>query len=468
MAKQPELTERRAEVARNAKAFFDAAVESQNKGDLKAAITGYNKTLALAPGYVSALNNLGVALRKERKLDAAIACYRRALERDPKNTQTLSNFGNALKDAGQHKESIEMFRRAMELNPTDAGMVYNFGITLKDAGLIDEALDVLDQARKLNPDLPDIRWDIALGHLVKGDLEKGWPAYESRWELAYTPNLRFPDKQWNGKKVKGTIVIATEQGYGDAIQFARYAPLVRKKCSRLVLECREGIEELLGTVDGIDEVVTRGKKLPEFDAYIPLLSLPHVLKTKITTIPKTFPYLHVDPAKKARCHELLRPLGNRFKVGIVWAGSPSHKNDHNRSVSFNNFLELLRVSGIALLSLQKGERVVDLTESGCGALVSNLDPAIKDFTDTAAFVSELDLVIMCDSSVAHLAGALGKPVWTLIPYAPDWRWLTSREDTPWYPSMRLFRQSEPGRWDDVFENLIAALKKTVAEHAAQA
>ncbi len=235
MAKQPELTERRAEVARNAKAFFDAAVESQNKGDLKAAITGYNKTLALAPGYVSALNNLGVALRKERKLDAAIACYRRALERDPKNTQTLSNFGNALKDAGQHKESIEMFRRAMELNPTDAGMVYNFGITLKDAGLIDEALDVLDQARKLNPDLPDIRWDIALGHLVKGDLEKGWPAYESRWELAYTPNLRFPDKQWNGKKVKGTIVIATEQGYGDAIQFARYAPLVRKKCSRLVL-----------------------------------------------------------------------------------------------------------------------------------------------------------------------------------------------------------------------------------------
>lgn len=215
-------------------------------------------------------------------------------------------------------------------------------------------------------------------------------------------------------------------------------------------------------------MVTRGKKLPEFDAYIPLLSLPHVLKTKITTIPKTFPYLHVDLAKKARCHELLRPLGNRFKVGIVWAGSPSHKNDHNRSVSFNNFLELLRVSGIALLSLQKGERVVDLTESGCGALVSNLDPAIKDFTDTAAFVSELDLVIMCDSSVAHLAGALGKPVWTLIPYAPDWRWLTSREDTPGYPSMRLFRQSEPGRWDDVFENLIAALKKTVAEHAVQA
>jgi tetratricopeptide (TPR) repeat protein len=317
VAKEPNTTDRRAELAKQAKSHFDEAVQAQNRGDLKAAISRYNKTLALAPGYVSALNNLGVALRKERKLDSAIACYRRALERDPNNTQTLSNFGNALKDAGRQKESIEMFRRAMELDPDDAGMVYNFGITLKDAGLIDEALDVLEKARKLNPDLPDIRWDIALGHLVKGDLAHGWPAYESRWELSYTPNLRFPDRQWNGKKVNGTIVMATEQGYGDAIQFVRYAPLVRKKCSRLVLECREGIEDLLGTAEGIDEVVTRGKKLPEFDAYIPLLSLPNVLKTKMTTIPGNFPYLAVDPAKRARCRELLRPLGNRFKVGIV-------------------------------------------------------------------------------------------------------------------------------------------------------
>jgi len=451
-------------VAKRAKGYFDEAVEAQNSGDLEAAIAGYNRTLSLAPGYVSALNNLGVALRKERKLDAAIACYRRALERDPDNTQTLSNFGNALKDAGRHKESIEMFRRAMKLNPSDAGMVYNFGITLKDAGLIDESLDVLDQARELNPDLADIRWDIALAHLVKGDFENGWPAYESRWELSYTPNLRFPDQQWNGRKVKGTIVMATEQGYGDAIQFVRYAPMVRKKCSRLVLECREGIEDLLGTVNGIDEVVTRGKKLPDFDAYVPLLSLPRVLKTKFTKISKDTPYLNVEQAKKAQCRELLRPLGNRFKVGIVWAGSPTHKNDHNRSLAFEHFLELLKVPGVALLSLQKGERVKELTGSGCGALVSNLDPAIKDFTDTAAFVSELDLVIMCDSSVAHLASALGKPVWTLIPYAPDWRWLTGRDDSPWYPTMRLFRQSEPSRWDDVFENIVAALHKTVAEH----
>lgn len=467
MADQPKKPTPREEAAKRAKALFAEAVSAHNAGETELAIERYNKVLQIAPGYISALNNLGVSLRKVHKLDQAIACYRRAMERDPRNVQTLSNFGNALKDAGRHAESLDMFRRAMEVDPSDAGMVYNFGITLKDAGLIDEAIEIFKRAQKLNPDLPDIGWDLALAYLVKGDFAQGWPAYEARWALNYTPDLRFPERQWDGKRVKGTLLLATEQGFGDAIQFVRYAPMVRKLADRVVLECREGLETLFSGMDGVDEVVVRGARLPAFDAFMPLLSLPRVLKTSLDTIPAQMPYLKIDPQRRARAHQLLAPLGSRLKVGIVWGGSPGHRNDANRSLAFENFLELLRVPNIALISLQKGERVAELDTSGCGALVSNLDVAINDFADTAAFAAELDLIIMCDSSVAHLAGALNRPVWVLLPYAPDWRWLLGRSDSPWYPSMRLFRQREPKQWDGVFREVVSALRETAARHEAE-
>ena len=468
MASEPTTPTPREEAARRAKALFAEAVKAQNDGKTELAIERYNAVLSIAPGYVSALNNLGVSLRKLHKLDQAIACYRRALERDPRNVQTLSNFGNALKDAGRHAESLDMFRRAMEADPSDAGMVYNFGITLKDAGLIDESIEIFKRAQKLNPGLPDIGWDLALAYLVKGDFAHGWPAYEARWLLNYTPDLRYPDRQWDGKPIKGTLLLSTEQGYGDAIQFVRYARTVRPMVGRVVLECREGLETLFRDVAGIDEVIVRGNPLPAFEAFLPLLSLPRVLKTKLSTIPADFPYLKADPVRRERASQLLAPLGRRLKVGIVWGGSPGHRNDANRSLAFENFLELLRVPNLALISLQKGERVAELAASGCGALISNLDPAINDFADTAAFAAELDLIIMCDSSVAHLAGALGKPVWVLLPFAPDWRWLLDRSDSPWYPSMRLFRQSEPKRWDDVFRQVVAALREVAERHAGQA
>jgi ADP-heptose:LPS heptosyltransferase len=188
-----------------------------------------------------------------------------------------------------------------------------------------------------------------------------------------------------------------------------------------------------------------------------------VLGTRLDTIPAEVPYLKVDEARRTWAHGLLAPLGQRFRVGIVWGGSPSHRNDANRSLRFEDFLELLRVQNLALISLHKGERVAELAASGCGALVTSLDPVLNDFADTAAVLGELDLVIMCDSSVAHLAGALERPVWVLMPYAPDWRWLLGRDDSPWYPTMRLFRQSEPKRWDDVFDRVVAALRLASAE-----
>ena len=466
MANEPSKPTPREEAAKRAKTLFAQAVKAQNAGDLPAAIEGYNAVLAIAPGYLSALNNLGVSLRKQNKVDQAIACYRRALERDPRSVQTLSNFGNALKDAGRHAESLDMFRRAMEVDPGDAGMVYNFGITLKDAGLIDESIEIFKRAAKLNPELPDIGWDLALAYLVKGDFARGWPAYEARWALNYTPDLRYPERQWDGRPMKGTLLLATEQGFGDAIQFVRYAPIVRPMVDRLVLECREGLETLFRGVEGIDEVIVRGNRLPAFDAFMPLMSLPRVLKTTMKTIPAEVPYLPVDPVRRERARQILAPLGKRLKVGIVWGGSPGHRNDANRSLVFENFLELLRAPNIALISLQKGERVAELRDSGCGALVSNLDPAINDFADTAAFAAELDLIVMCDSSVAHLAGALGRPVWVLLPYSPDWRWLLERSDSPWYPTMRLFRQSEPKRWDDVFRQVAQALREVAVQHTA--
>lgn len=467
MADEPNQPTPRKEAAKRAKALFAEAVKAHNAGDTELAIETYNKVLQIAPGYISALNNLGVSLRKVHKLDQAIACYRRAMEREPRNVQTLSNFGNALKDAGRHAEALDMFRRAMEVAPDDAGMVYNFAITLKDAGLIDESIEIFKRAQRLNPDLPDIGWDLALAYLVKGDFARGWPAYEARWSLSYTPDLRFPDRHWDGKKRKGTLLLATEQGFGDAIQFVRYAPMVRHLVDRVVLECREELESLFKGIDGVDEVVVRGSRLPGFDAFLPLMSLPRVLKTRLETIPAAVPYLKVDPAKRERAHQILAPLGQRLKVGFVWGGSPGHRNDANRSLAFEDFLELLRVPNIALVSLQKGERVTELAASGCSALVSNLDAAIDDFADTAAFAAELDLIVMCDSSVAHLAGALDCPVWVLLPYAPDWRWMLGRNDSPWYPSMRLFRQREPKQWAGVFREVVGALRETAARHDAE-
>lgn len=446
--------------------LFEEGLRSQNEGQLAEAVRLYNECLILAPGYQPALNNLGVALRKARRFEASIACYRRLLEQDSSNVQTLSNLGNVLKDAGRHEEALGYFEHAMKLNPDDVATLYNLGIALKDAGFISDAIEVYKRCLAQTPEDTKIKWDLALAQLCVGDLANGWTNYESRWFLEDGAGPPFADKRWNGEDLDGTILLAAEQGFGDAIQFVRYAGLVKKRCRRVVLKCREELRTLFETVEGIDEIVTTEDELPSFDAFMPLLSLPGVFGTTLSNVPSTVPYFQIDGEKRQKAKNILAPLGKRLRVGIVWGGSPGHLNDYNRSLKFVDFMCLLEVPNLALLSLQVGDRVDDIRKSGCGSLVTNLSPLIEDYNDTAAIVAELDLVIMCDSSVAHLAGAIGKPVWVLLPYAPDWRWLTKRSDSPWYPSMKLYRQSHPKRWDDVFRRVVEDLRILIDERSA--
>jgi hypothetical protein len=437
----------------------------QQADRLGEAVEAYNRVLAVEPTHGGALNNLGVALRRLERFAEAVACYRRALEIDPRNSQALSNLGNALKDLHRLDEAIATLRRADAVKPNDAGIVYNLGIALKDAGRLDEALAAYDRALALRPDDPDIPWDIALALLTKPNFAKGWPAYEARWGLKDNPPRPFPQPRWHGEELGGRrILLTSEQGFGDTLQFIRYVPLVKAKGGHVIVEARGPLMRLVRSVEGVDEVVDRDARTPPaFDVHCPLLSLPMVFRTDLSSIPSTIPYLAPPPGLGAAFDAFLAPAGDRLKVGLVWSGSTTFKNNRNRATSLESFLPLLEVPGVAFVSLQKGPPLQELSTCGCRSLILDADPLLQDFADTAALIQRLDLVIMTDSAVAHLSGALGRPVWVLLCFAADWRWLTRREDSPWYPSMRLFRQRTAGRWDDVFVRVKDELAKLAAK-----
>jgi hypothetical protein len=297
--------------------------------------------------------------------------------------------------------------------------------------------------------------------LLAGKLEEGWKRYEWRWQKAdYIQYKReFAQPQWDGKDIKGkTICLHAEQGFGDAIQFIRYAPLVAKNGARVIVEAPYPLIDLFKTVEGIDMLVKRGDSLPDFDVHCPILTLPMLFKTSMQSIPASVPYIHSDPARKSRWTERLSAGKKRLKVGIAWSGNPDHKNDRNRSISFAMLRPIAEMPQVSLYSLQKGivssEIEAQIQEAG----MIDYTGDIGDFADTAALIDNLDLIISVDTSVAHLAGALGKNVWVLLPYAPDWRWLLGRNDSPWYPTMRLYRQSLPGDWEGVVKEVFKDIK----------
>ncbi len=449
-----------------AHALFNEAFEAQRAERLDDAIGAYNRLLAFAPRYLAAYNNLGVALRRTNRFAEAVACYRRSLEFEPDNAQALSNLGNALKDLHRLDEAIAALRRAAALKPDDAGILYNFGIALKDAGRLDEALALYARAAKLRPEDPDIPWDIALALLTKPDFARGWPAYEARWGLKDNPPPKLAQPRWDGSPLDGRrILVTSEQGFGDSLQFARFFPKVKALGGHVIAETREPLARLLASVDGVDEVAPRDKPLPPFDVHVPLLSLPLLFKTDLARLPGRVPYLAAPAGLDQKFRDFLAPAAGRLKVGLVWSGSTTFKNNRNRATSLESLLGLLEVPGVAFVSLQKGPPKAELDACGCRGLILDADPLLDDFADTAALIGELDLVIMTDSAVAHLAGALGKPVWVLLCFAADWRWLKDRDDSPWYPSLRLFRQKTPGRWDDVFARVKAELAKLAGGRA---
>lgn len=453
--------ERNALREREAIRMFQRAAASHRAGDMAAAIDAYGKSLLLNPKQPDVYNNMGVALRSQGKLEAAIACYRRSLVLKPNNAGVYSNMGNALRESGRLETAMASHQQAVKLSPKSPEAYYNLGLVLRDLGQTDAALSCFDRALGLDENHVDCQWDRALTLLEMGKLKEGFAAYECRWNLERSPPRNFDVPMWDGSDLKGkTVLVHHEQGFGDMIQFARYLPMIKDRGGQVVVEAQPELAQLIGTVKGVDKVFNRDQKPPKHDFYIPMMSLAHVFDTNLKTIPATVPYL-TPPDPNAV--QLPTNLGRIKRVGIAWAGSPTHRNDRNRSAGFKHFIELLGLPGISVFSLQKGPASRDIATFGCDALVNNLAGRVGDFADTAAVLSQLDMVITVDTALAHLAGAMGKPVWVAVPFAPDWRWMRGTDTSPWYPSMRLFRQKRHGAWEGVFANIRRAMRDEIAE-----
>lgn len=452
-----------------ADAWFNLGVLHYTHKNFPAAEMAYRQFLALRPGSVEAHYNLGAVLHDQNKLDEAKAEYLRALALKSDLFDAHRGIGNILMHERDYAAAVDRYRQALVLKPDDAELKNNLGVVLQKLNRLDEALACFREALQCLPEHINAHFNLALVLLLKGNFVEGWAEYEWRRRIKGRTLDILEQSEWDGASFAGkTILIRAEQGFGDTFQFIRYVSLVKACGGRVIFECQAGLQRLLRSVEGIDEITQKtatGKVLGQFDTYIPLLSLPRVFHTDLDSVPAQVPYLEPEPWLAERWRARLAADRN-LKIGFVWAGRPTHEDDRNRSAVLSDFLKLAHAAGIRLYSLQKGSPVDALASVPPGAAVTNLDAELEDFADTAAAIASLDLVISVDTSVAHLAGALGKPVWVLLPYAPDWRWLMEREDSPWYPTMRLFRQPQSGNWDAVFEQVSAALAEMVsARHA---
>ncbi|HEY9647172.1 MAG TPA: tetratricopeptide repeat protein, partial [Chroococcidiopsis sp.] len=482
-----------------ADALYLLGLVANRQQQLSTAIAFYQRTLALLPDP-QVYNDLGNALQRQNRYDEAIPCYQQAIARKPDYAAAYSNMGAAYQELKQFEPSIAAYHQALALRPHYADAHYNLGNTYRSQGDFEQAIACYQQAIALNPrylaafnnaglcyhdladpdtaiaqyraalamdaNYADAHLNLGLSLLLLGNLVEGFAEYEWRWRVNapdFRPPPPFSQPRWQGDDLSGqTILLQAEQGLGDTLQFVRYVPLVAKQCDRLILEVQPPLAPLLANLPGVDQLIIQGQPLPEFDTYAPLLSLPHILgmltDQSATAIPAAVPYLVLDPSAAVALPvpDALAATPH-LKVGIVWAGNPTHRGDRYRSATVEDFEPLLALEAIAFYSLQVGTRADDILPYRDRYAIHDLSPSLKDFADTAAAIQQLDLVITVDTSVAHLAGALGKPVWVLLTHAPDWRWMLHREDSPWYPTARLFRQTQRGDWSTVIERVKAAL-----------
>jgi tetratricopeptide (TPR) repeat protein len=427
----------------------------------------YERALQIRPDYAEIHHNLGNLFREENRIDEALACYRRALQLRPDYAKAHINQGVALVARGDIEAAVRSLERGVELQPDFAEAHSSLGTALSVQGKLDEAIVRYERAIALKPDYPDAHWNRSLARLLQGDFARGWADYEWRWRCKRTlPLPAFKQPRWDGSQLKGrTILLYAEQGLGDTLQFIRYVSLVQARGGRVVVQCQDGLLPLLSRCAGIDQLVGWTAAAPAFDIWTPLLSVPGLLQTTVETIAAKVPYLFPDPELVAHWRRELAPVRG-FRVGIAWQGSPRHAWDRHRSVPMALFEPLARIDGVRLVSLQQNHGTVQLKALAAKFPVVSLgelvDKTTGAFMDTAAIIANLDLVISIDSAIAHLAGGLGAPAWVALHYTPDWRWLLHRDDSPWYPTLRLFRQSSVGDWPSVFARMANALREPAA------
>ena len=439
--------------ALNSLGRFDEAIPSCRRG------------LALRPDYPLAHNNLGNALAQTGQREEAIACYERAIALAPTYAEAHNNLGNMLLKDERWDNAIACYGRALALQPDYAEAHSNLGHAFAGKAEFDRALHSYRRAVAFRPDFADGHWHLARLLLLLGQYQEGWREYEWRWGSAANRSRRprFPTAPWDGAPAPGrTILLHAEQGLGDTIQFLRYASLAAGQCGRVIVECQPELNFFLQGIDGVAQIITHGEPLPAFDLHCPLISLPLAFNTTLETIPAQIPYLRADAHRIDQWRRRLKDAKG-LKVGLVWAGNPRLDQpatdfmDRRRSMRLSQFSALVPLSGIVFVSLQKGGPAQQALTPPAGMKLLDWTGELNDLADTAALVEALDLVISVDTSVAHLAGALGKPVWLLNRFDTCWRWLMEREDTPWYPTMRIFRQQSAGDWDSVLQRVAAEL-----------
>jgi tetratricopeptide (TPR) repeat protein len=442
-----------------ADAYSNLANALTSNGQLDQAVTACRQAIDLNPNLPEAHNNLGNALKDKGEIDQAIAAHRQAIALNPRLAEAHYNLGNALRDKGELGKAIAAYRQAIAVKPNYVDAHVNLGDALKEQGQLDEAIAAFRQAIVLRPGFAEVHSNLALALLTRGHFQEGWQEFEWRWKCEDSPALgNLAQPLWEGRPLEGrTILLHAEQGLGDAIQFIRYLPLVEQRGGRLVILCHTQLQRLFQANAGRWQVVTQAQPLPAFDLHCPLVSLPRVFGTNLGNIPKESPYLHADAEEARKWQDRLAKHSPLVKVGLVWAGRPAHTNDRNRSMKLARLAPLGQAPGVRFFSLQKGEAAAEAKTPPLGMELVDWTQELKDFADTAALIANLDLVIAVDTAVAHLAGAMGKPVWTLLPFVPDWRWMLQRQDSPWYPTMRLFRQPCRGDWDSVIARVVDAL-----------
>ncbi len=426
------------------------------------ALASYDRVLSARPDFAEAHSNRGSVLERFERLDEALTSYDRALALRPDYPTALYNHGNVLKALKRYDEALASYDRAIALRPDYADVHNNRGQALREMMRYNEALASYDRALALQPRHVMAHCNAASVRLLTGDFGRGWPDYEWRWlkESVVRAHRNFAQPLWRGDAIAGkTILLHAEQGLGDTIQFCRYVPLVAARGARVVLEVQKPLVGLMSGL-GAAQVVAKGDSLPDFDLHCPLLSLPLAFGTRLDTIPSAQAYL-VAPTAQSMQWQTRLAAGLRPRIGLAWSGRTGHERDRERSIGLRAFLPLLK-TGAAIVSVQKEVRTEDaklLRE--CGDIFHAGDE-LTDFSDTAGLMTQLDLLISVDTSVAHLAGALGKPVWILVTHVPDWRWLLERDDSPWYPTARLFRQDATCAWEGAIARVLTAARGFVA------
>ena len=428
------------------------------------ATTCFEKAITIRPDFFQAHYNLGISLQEVGKIEQAISHYQHAISNYPDYAEAHNNIGIALLEIGKHEDAITHYQKAISLNPDYAEANNNLGIALQEIGKHEDAITHYRKAISIKPSFAEAHFNLSCLYLLLGNFEKGWEEYE--WRLKLKSNIEhtrsFTQPQWDGRPLDGkTILIHAEQGLGDTIQFIRYIPMLAKAGGDIVVECDAKLSHLFSGYEDITRFIGTGDELPDFDIHASLLSLPNIFKTSLNSTPSDTNYIHINDNLVGSWKNKLSSL-KKLKVGLCWQGSVDNRKDQSRSIPLKYFSDILNIIDISFVSLQKGYGQEQILDGGLADKITDFSSEMdthEKFVDTCAIIENLNLVIGVDTATIHLAGAMGKPVWVLLPYSPDWRWMLNTNDTPWYPTMRLFRQQEPGNWETVMDEISVELGK---------